>query len=122
MMNTKTTLATLVLLGGVCLGSVAGSASAQSIPAGDVSIKVQSSDLDLSRSAGAKVMLQRIHNAAAKICGPAPTDWLHDGRQYEACIKTTTDHAVERLGSPQVTAMNDGAPAPVRVAEASDRP
>lgn len=116
------TFATLILLGGFQGLAIVGSASAQAAPAEVISIKVQSSDLDLSRSTGAKVMLQRIHSAAAKICGPTPSDWLHDGRRYESCVKTTTDRAVDRLGSSMVTAMNGGGSAPVRVAEVSDRP
>jgi UrcA family protein len=121
-MNKIATFATLILLGGFQGLAIVGSASAQAASAGEMSIKIQSGDLDLSRSTGAKVMLQRIHSAATRICGPAPSDWLHNGRQYEACVKTTTDRAVESLGSPMVTAMNGGGSSPVRVAEVSDRP
>ncbi len=120
-MRKMTTFMTLVVLGGFQALAIVGSASAQAAPAREVQVKVQTGDLDLTRSAGAKVMLQRIHNAAEQICGPSPSDWLHDGHRYEACVKTTTDRAVDQLASPMVTAMNGGAGA-VRVAEVSDRP
>jgi UrcA family protein len=112
---------TLAMLCGFWGWAVAETASAQAASAAEVSIKTPSSDLDLSAPAGAKVMLRRIHNAAAQICGPMPSDWLHYGRQYDACIKQTVDRAVARLGAPMVTAMSEGA-TPVRFARASDRP
>jgi UrcA family protein len=119
-MNTKSTVSAIAVLAAVCLASIAGSASAQAAAGGEVSIKVQTGDIDLARPAGAAVMLQRIHNAASKICGPAPSDWLQFGAQYKACMKQTIDGAVARLDSPVVTAMNGGAPSSVRVAEVSD--
>jgi UrcA family protein len=119
-MNMKSFVAATALVAAFGLAAVAGPVSAQAAPGGEISIKVQTGDIDLSKPAGAAVMLQRIHNAASKICGPAPTDWLHFGAQYKACLKETSDRAVARLDSPMVTAMNGGAPSSVRVAEASD--
>jgi UrcA family protein len=83
----------VAVLGSVCFASIAAPASAQGASESSVSISVKSRDLDLSRPEGATVMLQRIHNAAAQICGPAPTDRLAFGRQYNACMKQSPTSA-----------------------------
>jgi UrcA family protein len=74
-----------------------------------VRVTVAYGDLDLSSPAGAKAMLQRIHTAAIRICGPAPSDRLSFQRQYDECVRETVNRAVIDMGVPSVAAAN-GAP------------
>ena len=81
-----------------------------------VSVNVSVADLNLSSPAGAKIVLRRIRGAAQTICGSEPD--MRTGRFaiYQACVKTTVDTTVASLGSPMVTALNAGQPAPIAVA------
>ena len=67
---------------------------------------VSYSDLDLSREAGAQVMLSRLKAASSVVCGGWP-----DGRDlgrvmtYRSCTKNAMDAAVAKLGAPKVSAL-----------------
>ncbi|MGI8839301.1 MAG: UrcA family protein [Caulobacteraceae bacterium] len=106
----------------LALGLAAAGQSASAQTADTVSIKVSYADLNLSTEAGAKVMLQRIRNAAKTICDPSPdsTDLLQD-HLYRSCVNTITDHSVARFNNPIVTALNSGKSAPASMALASNR-
>jgi UrcA family protein len=98
---------------------VVQSAPAQTFGAnGDLtSVSVHYGDLDLSNPAGAQEMLQRIRQAASRICGPAPSDRLSFQRQYDECVRETVNRAVVDAGNPAIAA---AAGAPMVVA-ANDR-
>lgn len=102
-MTSKTLLTTLAAL--TSLG-LAASALAASPDPDTVSVKVSIGDLNLASQVGAAVALQRIHNAATSICGPAPygPDLQRTG-DYQACMDAVVDHAVSTLGAPLVTAL-----------------
>jgi UrcA family protein len=88
------------------LGLFTASAPAQTAGAdGDtVQVTVKYGDLDLSSPAGASEMLRRIHTAATRICGPAPSDRLSFQRQYDECVRETVNRAVINLGNPSIVA------------------
>ena len=70
-------------------------------------VKVSLADVDLRSDDGAKVALQRIRNAARRVCSEDPSirnlDLTHP---YVDCLKATVDHAVGVLDNPRVTALN----------------
>lgn len=108
-MSRKFILATA--MAALSLGFTAGGDAAFAQTTDTVSVKVSYTDLNLSSDAGAKVMLQRIVNAARTICGPEPTAPL-DGVGYARCVKGTTDRAVAEFDNPNLTAVNRGQKTP----------
>ena len=64
-------------------------------------------DLNLANEAGARVMLQRIRNAAEKVCGTEyDGDPLSRLMEWAPCVKSTTARAVAAFGNPIVTVLN----------------
>jgi UrcA family protein len=72
----------------------------------DISVIVKYGDLDISTPDGAKSMLQRIVQAARRVCAPdanlADLPGLGDWLKY--CVSTRVSGTVSRLGAPIVTA------------------
>jgi UrcA family protein len=69
--------------------------------------KVSLADVDLGSEAGAKVALQRIRNAARRVCSEDPNIRDVDlTSPYVTCLTATVDHAVGVLDNPRVTALN----------------
>ena len=78
--------------------------AAQSV-ADTVSVSVRYGDLDISKSAGAEIMLRRIDRAAVQICGGKPDQRLLGERAaFEKCRVSTIDRSVDALDAPMVTA------------------
>jgi UrcA family protein len=100
----------LTAMAAVAALGLAGSAAAQtsSSDPGSVSRRISFADLNLANQAGAKAMLRRIRFAAGDVCVRTQDDLLDLYAQYNACVKTATNRAVERLGNPLVTALNGG--------------
>ena len=72
-------------------------------------VAVNYSDLDLSRPAGAEVLITRMRAAAAQACGPAPD--IRDlvmSQIYRQCIAESVDRAVAFVNSPMVTEVYSG--------------
>ena len=72
-------------------------------------VAVNYSDLDLSRPAGAEVLITRMRAAAAQACGPAPD--IRDlvmSQIYRQCIAESVDRAVASVNSPMVTEVYSG--------------
>ncbi len=70
-----------------------------------VSISVRYGDLDISRPAGAEIMLRRIDKAAVQVCGGKPDQRLLDQRAaFEKCRASTIDRSVAALDAPTVSA------------------
>ncbi len=118
-MSFKSTLTVLTAVSALGFALAAQHATAQS--AETVSIKVSYGDLNLSTEAGAKVLLQRLRNAAKTICGPALSDPMDAMYAYRPCVNAITDRAVARFGNSIVTALNGGKSAPASTALASNR-
>jgi UrcA family protein len=69
-------------------------------------IAVSYADLDLSREAGARVMLSRLEGASSSVCGGWPDIRRVDKvMAYRACTHKAMDGAVVQLGSPRVSAL-----------------
>lgn len=110
-MNTLTRASihtTLCLL----LGIAGGCALSNSVHAGEEqglpSKTVRYDDLDISRTAGAKVLYSRIRTAAIQVCeDPLHTDPIVRLSAH-ACIRHAIDEAVKSVASPVLTAMNSG--------------
>jgi UrcA family protein len=72
-------------------------------------IAVNYADLDISRRAGAEILITRMSGAAAQVCGPAP-----DVRDlvmyplYRACVAETLARGVASVNSPMVTELYQG--------------
>jgi UrcA family protein len=101
-MFTKTTLTTLATLAalGFAAGGHAAPATGLLSDSAATSAKVSVADLDLGGDAGAKAVLQRIHDAARNVCA--------DELNPLACRDDTIGRAVASLGNPVVTALNGG--------------
>ena len=83
-------------------------ADAQPAPAGK-QLSVNYADLNISRPAGAEVLITRMRAAAAQVCGPAPD--LRDlvmYRFYRQCIVDTVDRGVASVNAPVVTEVYRG--------------
>ena len=68
---------------------------------------VRYADLDLSRPAGAQMLLRRIRTASIRECGGRPSTEMQINavRLHEVCVDATMDATVARVGSPILTAM-----------------
>ena len=62
-------------------------------------------DLDLSTSEGASVLVGRINNAARTVCSPSPVHAasFQENADYERCMRQATGQAVNGLGNRDVT-------------------
>ncbi len=112
-MSAKTFLALFAAatLGGL---AAAGHAAPMAAPGSDqVSVKVAVADLNLDTTAGARVALRRIHNAATLICGET-TDVRSLARNalVRACHRTTVDDAVAGSHNAVLAALNGGSARP----------
>jgi UrcA family protein len=108
---TPIALAALVALG--------FAAAAHAAPDADtVSVKVRTAGLNLASDPGARIALNRVHQAADKICGGRPDSRaLGELATYRACLKTTVDSAVASTNAPTLQALNGSQqPAAIRVA------
>ena len=90
----------------IAAATLAGAAPVAAQSSGDtVSVSVRYGDLDISKAAGADVMLRRIDKAAVQICGGKPDQRLLGERvAFEKCRASTVDRSVAALNAPMVTA------------------
>jgi UrcA family protein len=107
-MQTKSRFLSLALstliLGSACV-STSAFAESNDIP----SVTVQYADLNLSGAAGAKAMLQRIHQAASAVCGAQPDSKIDQAaRLHDQCVNQAIAGAVRQLDIPMVTALSRG--------------
>ena len=100
---------TLVLF--AALAAIATPAAAQSNP-GLPAIVVKFNDLDLTRPAGADVLIARIEHAANQVCGSDNgARSLTEVALHRDCMKQTMAAAIRSVNAPLVTARFGGAPA-----------
>lgn len=85
-----------------------GMASAQTAP--QTAARVSYADLDLSSEAGARALLYRIRVAASSACGQETHSPLfpRESARHRACVNEAVGAAVNQIGSPTLTAVNNG--------------
>ena len=104
---------TRILLGltlSFAIGSAAHAATAPIAQPGVISVAVNTSDLDLSRTDGAKVLLNRLRHAASVACGGRPSSPIDlvAMQDYRACVRTSLDGAVDQVHAPLVASLYRG--------------
>lgn len=77
---------------------------------------VSYADLDLSRPAGADVMIARIRRAAQAVCGQELFAEHDRARHTRACVREAMNGAFEQLDAPLVTARFHGTVSPAELA------
>ena len=96
---------TLLLCG--ALIAVAAPAAAEVHPASGnpdaLETTVNYADLDLSRPAGADVMIARVRRAARSVCGQEITGDRREIRRNHACVREAMNGAFMQLDAPLVT-------------------
>ncbi len=90
------------LLAVLALGAIAATAHAASFPN---TVVVNYADLDLSRPAGAQILLSRLRAASAMVCGTSDIRDLSRSMRVRACVDTAMDQAVSQTHAPQVAAL-----------------
>lgn len=93
------TFAMLLVLSAVAAPSFA----AASEPTAPRSATVRHADLNLTDPTDARVMLLRLREAAAEVCGRS-TNGFSEIARYRACYQATMVQTVSRLNAPAVTA------------------
>jgi len=73
-------------------------ARAQS-PAGQVTVRVPYTDLNLSTTAGAQTLANRIGLASRQICGERPTLGPKAVMQHKTCMKTAQQSAASQIAA-----------------------
>ena len=91
------------IIGLMVLGAPAAQVSAASLVGNDLAVRY--SDLNLDTLAGAEKLYARIQSAAARICPPADAQPLVEHVAALRCRNEVVAHAVDSLGSPQLTAV-----------------
>jgi UrcA family protein len=91
----------------LAIPSVTQAAPAVSADGQPVALSVRHDDIDLSTAKGARLMINRLDEAASAVCGGAS----YAQREYKqalhstACYKDSMNRAVATLGSPTVNAL-----------------
>ena len=120
-MHYRITFAALAALSAIAASHPATAGSQSGSPE-TRSTRVSYADLDLQTEAGARAVFQRIRRAARSVC-EINMDDAWDGRvRYFACVRDSTNHAVDKVNSPLVTAMNSEGHNKSQLALASARP
>jgi UrcA family protein len=90
------------------LGALVTAPAAIAEPTISSTVRVSYADLDLSREAGARVLLDRIEAASQKVCGPRPSPRnLKINIHYRACYRDAVSQAVAAVESPRLSALLD---------------
>jgi UrcA family protein len=96
----------------------APAAHAQSAQAPSITVSV--GGIDAKTEGGARIVLQRIKNAAGQVCGGQPDAPLDRLMTFQPCVEEVTQRTVAGLGNVQLTALleKNGAPRLQSVASA----
>jgi UrcA family protein len=100
----------------LALGFVAAGQCACSETLKPVSVRVRTSDIDLSTDAGARRLLTRIRYAALSACRQQDNDVVFASTDQAACVRSAIDRAVASANSAELAAVNGGGPAPTVLA------
>jgi UrcA family protein len=98
--TTKFAAVSVAVLG---LGFFAAGAQAGEAAQGANSVTVRYSDLDLNTAAGAKVLYQRIHSAAERVCGDVNSRQLDQAAAAKACLDQAVANSVHAVKNEQFT-------------------
>lgn len=84
------------------------------------SVTVSLDGLDANSEAGARIMLQRIRNAAGQVCGGQPSLALDRQMKFQPCVAEVTRRTVDGMNNRRLTALLEkaGGPPPRAVASA----
>ena len=83
-------------------------ASAAQAQSNDVqTVRISVAGIDTQSPRGARIVMQRIEAAAAKVCGAEPTRDLARMRMYEPCIQEVTARTVAGLNNPHLASLVD---------------
>jgi len=109
----KTTFAGLVLVAALASGQAFANTH------GDDGVNTQRvayGDLNLSQNSDARKLLDRIHQAASKVCEmPGGSNLDRISNSFRKCVRTASANAIAELNSPVVTAAYEGR-SPIEVA------
>jgi UrcA family protein len=94
---TKSILSATLALTGTHVACAADSADTP------MHVTVNYSGVDLSTSAGAKVLYARLHAAAEQVCKPLDRADLTMGYRYRGCIESALSNAVREVDKPLLT-------------------
>ena len=97
-----------ILLGGVMvlMGIASAAVSASPASASTRSVTVRYVELDLSRSAGAQVLYNRIQQAALQVCNGFVGPFSEMHTRASPCYKDAVENAVAQVNSPQLSAIH----------------
>jgi UrcA family protein len=68
-----------------------------------INVPVNYASLDLSTSAGVKILYRRLNVAAGQACEPLNRDDLSLSWRYKACIQRALSNAVRNVDNPMLT-------------------
>lgn len=94
------TARTLIAAAAVCAALVTGARAD-----GVAQMHVKYADLDVTGSAGAAVLYQRIKGAAAEVCGVDAVGDLGRGAHAKACMDQAIAQAVAKVNAPALTGL-----------------
>ena len=93
-----------LIISSIALAAVAAAPSVQAQESQLPSVTVSFAGLDTRSEPGVQIMLQRIKQAASKVCGPAPSPVLDRQQKFAPCVDEVTKRTVAGLNNSQLTA------------------
>jgi UrcA family protein len=87
-------------------GSACPEETVSAVPAGTAAIRVNYADLNLATDAGTRVLFQRIHAAAHKVCAVSDIRDLDGLAADRSCEQAAVSQAVQQVHSAQLAALN----------------
>jgi len=76
-------------------------------PQNPPSLTVQFADLDISGTAGARVLYRRLQHAAETVCAPLDDRNLALHLRFNQCVQTAINTAVAKVDRPALTAYHE---------------
>ena len=107
----KVLLGGVMVLMGIASGAVSASPASAAVSASPASastssVTVRYVELDLSRSAGAQVLYNRIQQAALEVCNGFVGPFSEMHTRASPCYKDAVENAVAQVNSPQLSAIH----------------
>ena len=102
---TRNALVTTLAMAGVAFGATPCRAADLDPAFAPRSLVVGYDDLNLASPKGARALYERIASAAKTVCDSRNSRSLVSVAYHRACVAETIDHAVNAVGSPQLTAV-----------------
>lgn len=89
----------------LALAAVAAAPAARAQASDLPSVTVSMAGIDANSDSGARIMLQRIKNAAGQVCGGQPSLALDRQQKFDPCVREVTLRTVSGLHNARVTAL-----------------